>query len=58
MVELTAHVGDEGAGEDLEEGESLALLELGPDGLDLVAGGGGGRMAHGDLRGVGIGGVN
>ena len=56
VVELTAHVRDEGVGEEVEEGEPLLLLELASDGVDLVADGGGDRMAHGDLPGVGLGG--
>src|SRR4051794_41559713 len=36
VVELTAHVLDEGAGEEVEEGGSLLLLELASDGIDLV----------------------
>jgi hypothetical protein len=58
MVELAAGILDEGAGEEIEEGESVLLLELTSDVVDSVTLGGGDRLAHGDLLGVGLGGRN
>jgi hypothetical protein len=52
MVELAAHVLDEGAGEEVEEGEPRLLLELDAAGEEWVRDGWGGRLGHGDLPSV------
>jgi len=53
---LTAHVLDEGLGEEVQVGERLFLLELVAQGIDLVTRRGGDRLSHGDLLDVVTGG--
>jgi len=52
MAAVTARGLDEWPREEVEEGEPLLLTELLAQGIESVAGGGGGTRGHGDLLGL------